>query len=481
MTPEMVSHFRPISMCNIIYKITSKSIGNRLNGCLDSIISESNQLSLVEEPSLIMSSSHMKLSTILLFHIYAETFSKLLQATERRAEIKGVVVARRALRILHLFFVDDSLILCQATLGALQSIREILRIYERASGEVINLQKSKVIFSSNTPEELRPQLTRIMNVRVVEKFDKYFGLLSIVGRSKLEIFNSLCECIWKRVLGWKEKLLSQAGKEVLIKFVLTSYSYLCDELLSSVGLLLTKIESILSNFWWNNNNENKIHWVARHQLCDNKRERGLDFKDLRSFSMSMLAKQASRLVTKPNSLLSRVLQARWRVGDGNSIAIWHNRWVPKSYEFKLIMLRGNLSEDASVHELTCSSSRRWNLELLQQNFDKEDIDNIIAIPLARSSLTDRIIWHYLKHGRLLVNSAYILARDMAKRHSHKDIGQSHAFSDGGFSCIWSCRVPTRSKYSCGVYAISNPHNLKSPAKEVKHQFKLLVMWTGWRG
>ncbi|KAL0368332.1 UNVERIFIED_CONTAM: hypothetical protein Scaly_1052100 [Sesamum calycinum] len=29
--------------------------------------------------------------------------------------------------------------------------------------------------------------------------------------------------------------------------------------------------------------------------------------------------------------------------------------------------------------------------------------------------------------------------------------------------------PTRSKYSCGVYAIGNPHDLKSPAKEVKHQ------------
>ncbi|KAK4388282.1 hypothetical protein Sango_2434800 [Sesamum angolense] len=160
-----------------------------------------------------MSSSHMKLSTILPFHIYAETFSKLLQVAKRRAEIKGVVVARHAPRILHLCFVDDSLILCKATLGAVQSIREILRIYERASGEVINLQKSEVIFSSNTPEELRPQLTRIMNVRVVEKFDNYFGLLSIVGRSKLEIFNSLCDCIWKRVLGWKEKLLSQAGKE----------------------------------------------------------------------------------------------------------------------------------------------------------------------------------------------------------------------------------------------------------------------------
>lgn len=46
------------------------------------------------------------------------------------------------------------------------------------------------------------------------------GLPSIVGRSKREIFQEIKSQIWKRMEGWQSKLLSRAGKEVLIKSIL---------------------------------------------------------------------------------------------------------------------------------------------------------------------------------------------------------------------------------------------------------------------
>ena len=49
--------------------------------------------------------------------------------------------------------------------------------------------------------------------------EKYLGLLMVGGKSKVNTFKDLQERIKKRVIGWKEKTISKAGREVLIKTV----------------------------------------------------------------------------------------------------------------------------------------------------------------------------------------------------------------------------------------------------------------------
>ena len=45
------------------------------------------------------------------------------------------------------------------------------------------------------------------------------GLPSLVGRNKKNTFMEVKAKLAKKLAGWKEKLLSKAGKEVLIKVV----------------------------------------------------------------------------------------------------------------------------------------------------------------------------------------------------------------------------------------------------------------------
>ena len=56
-----------------------------------------------------------------------------------------------------------------------------------------------------------------LKVKEVEKFDSYLGLPTLIGSRKYDTFAFLKERIWKKMQGWKGKLLSRAGKEVLIK------------------------------------------------------------------------------------------------------------------------------------------------------------------------------------------------------------------------------------------------------------------------
>jgi hypothetical protein len=46
------------------------------------------------------------------------------------------------------------------------------------------------------------------------------GLPPVVGRAKRRAFNEIKDRVWWRLQGWKEKLLSQAGREILIKAVI---------------------------------------------------------------------------------------------------------------------------------------------------------------------------------------------------------------------------------------------------------------------
>jgi hypothetical protein len=173
----------------------------------------------------------------------------------------------------------------------------------------------------------------------------------------------LKERIWQRVQGWKEKLLSCAGKEVLIKAVaqaILTFTMGCFDITKE---MCDQINAMIGRYWWSNQEkENKMHWLRWELLTLPKGEGGLDFRDIQTFNLAMLAKKAWRLIKSPNSLCARVLKAKyfkqgsvlnavssqgmsytwrsilkgvqvlkngiiWRVGNGQDINIWTDPWL----------------------------------------------------------------------------------------------------------------------------------------------------------
>ena len=75
----------------------------------------------------------------------------------------------------------------------------------------------------------------------------------------------------RKLSGWKEKILSIGGREILIKAVaraISTYTMSCFQLPKG---LCDEIESMTRRFWWGQRGqESKIAWVSWRKLCKSK-------------------------------------------------------------------------------------------------------------------------------------------------------------------------------------------------------------------
>ncbi|CAI8601941.1 unnamed protein product [Vicia faba] len=238
----------------------------------------------------------------------------------------------------HLFFVDDCFLFCKANLSEVITLTGILNTYAATSGQEINLLKSEVFFSRNLSHAAQKDLAKLLGVRHVLDTGSYMGLPSMIGTSKKATFSFVKDRVWKRINSWSGRSLSKAGKEVMIKSVLQSIlAYIMSVYLTPDGVV-KDIERMLNSFWWGGGRNNKgIRWMAWDRLTSLKSEGGMRFRDFKAFNIVVVAKQGWNLLSKPNSLVSRIFKARYfprssflKVKVGYNLNfVWRSLWKAK--------------------------------------------------------------------------------------------------------------------------------------------------------
>ena len=227
-----------------------------------------------------------------LFLLVTEGLNALFNQAEIGGEIRGVSLCPAGPRISHLLFADDSLVFCRATVSKCVKIQSLLYRYELAIGQSINRVKTNIFFSSNTLPRTQEAIINFLGIPATQNYEYYLGLPSLVGRAKKKSFSFNKERIWKKLKGWKEKLLSQAGREILVKAVIQAiptHTMSCFKLPKG---LINEIEALIRKFWWGyRGDQRKIHWIAWDKMCKPKGEGGMGFRELGKFNDALLAKQ----------------------------------------------------------------------------------------------------------------------------------------------------------------------------------------------
>ncbi|KAK9931693.1 hypothetical protein M0R45_018961 [Rubus argutus] len=252
-----------------------------------------------------------------LFLLCTEGFSSLLTQKATLGLLQGVSICASAPPVHHLLFADDSLLFARTSLADCDHIKQVLYTYELASGQKVNFTKSSIVFSKNVCSSLHSSIAFALHMLVVPVHEKYLGLPTYVGRGKVDTFSYIKERLTKKLEGWQGKMLSGAGKDILVRVcaqALPTYAMNC--------FLLPKkscdeLQQLCAKFWWGSSpDKKKIHWLNWDALCKPKEEGGLSFRNLHLFNLAMLAKQAWRIVQNPSSLISQLYKAqvfsRWK-------------------------------------------------------------------------------------------------------------------------------------------------------------------------
>ena len=185
-----------------------------------------------------------------LFLLCAMGLQGLIKKAETNGDIRGVSICRNGPRVSHLFFADDSVLFCWAKVEECQRVLDLLSIYEKGTGKKINREKTNIFFSANTYQDMQNQIQQLLGVPAICLYEKYLGLPALVGHAKKQSFVYIRERVWRKSQGWKEKLLSQAGREVLIKAVIQAiptYTMSCFKLPKG---LIKELETLIRKFWW---------------------------------------------------------------------------------------------------------------------------------------------------------------------------------------------------------------------------------------
>ncbi|GJN03651.1 hypothetical protein PR202_ga21121 [Eleusine coracana subsp. coracana] len=133
--------------------------------------------------------------------------------------------------------------------GNAEKLKEILERYCASSGQKVSEAKSSIYFSPNTGVEVKGEICSVLNIMTESLNDTYLGLPAMVGAERSDCFKHLVDQVRTKIKGWKGKLVSMGGKEVLIKSITQVVPVYAMMVFKIPKKICNGISDVVSQFW----------------------------------------------------------------------------------------------------------------------------------------------------------------------------------------------------------------------------------------
>ncbi|XP_042983190.1 uncharacterized protein LOC122312604 [Carya illinoinensis] len=401
--PKKVAEFRPISLCNVLYKIVSKTLANRMKGILHNLISLN--------PSAFVPGRLISDNKLVAYEVLNSMNSRM---KGKRGCMALKIDMSKAYDKIEWSFVEAVMVKMEFPLRWIRLIQSCL---------------NSIFYSILVSGEPQRKFMPSWGLRQGDPVSPY-------------IFNMCAEALTsllKRVEQVGQIIPVPVGRGPItvnhlerspLKGSVTGHSHLCNGDFPDAKLDYKQVEPTYQKIWWGYNEDtSKIQWVRWNQLNYSKEAGGLGFRDFRSFNLALLAKQGWRILENPSSLAAMVLKQKyfsksglldatlgsrpsfawrgvcagleilreglvWRVGNGHKINIWKDWWIT-SFPSKKV-----------------TSTRPVGCECEQDLLSAQEYEAVRTIPLSVGGMEDRMVWHFTTNGQYSVKSGYHVYRQM---------------------------------------------------------------------
>ncbi|CAK8569711.1 unnamed protein product [Lathyrus sativus] len=269
-------------------------------------------------------------------------------------------------------FANDTIILGEGTYDNFWSLKAIMMGFEMMSGFC-----KRKMYDINLNDCLLNTASSFLSCNIDSFPFRFLGVLVGDSPRKSYMWKELIKSLQRKLVVWRGKHLSMAGKVVLINSVMNVIPVYTLSFYKAPAKVLLDIWRIQSNFLWRGCVDNRtVHWVSWRNVCNPKDKDELRVKDIKVLNKGLLLKWKWRILKEKDAIWCKLLCHRYGKSDikvmiGNN-SIWNKHNSIWWRDLVLSVLSTNYGFSIFVNNLHCrigygSNTLFWHVLRLEIN------------------------------------------------------------------------------------------------------------------